>query len=578
MGYTGFGGFSYRGPGGFALAAFRRSKRAKKLYEAALKNRYKPNGKSIEIIGLPSAVFTHITTDSVPGSLTQTTFDTTSRADSAQILLTNSTGGSKIITAAWIRGKPVTRLSDGNRSRASGSPMSIGGKGGAIAGGGYLHDKFVDYERIAQDGDMTFETGNNFVVTAAQVNQLADYYWKLNRTKKHIYSLSLVGFQSWYEPGEWYTLQIGGAGEEEYIDSTVECFDVRCSLAAGGAPSTSVSFREVEENWKFDSNEVARQISAGDFTRRTNQNVVTVAARYYPSYADYYCDGTNDQEEINLAISSLSSVGGCVQLTRGTFNITQTVDLQSNISLRGEGNGTVINFAGASNYSVIRSVGSDPTAASNITNVSVDNMLFTSPNMYHGSDPDGPSYIYMLYTTRYSITNVVIEMPLTYNIRLNTVKEGNITNNRIYCKSSAGAFIYGISLGCVATSYGNIINNNIISNVSSTSRTIAIQVNDSSSLSPTVICNNNINSITDSSSTGYAFGISYTGPRGTIDNNRIENVKSPSATAIGLIIISGSTNVSVTNNYIYNNGLDTGLENTNGNNFTDNGTDTQWAG
>ena len=82
------------------VAKIRRARAAKALYEASLKSKYKPNADSIETIGLQSALFTHITTDSAPGTLTQTTFDTTSQANAAQILLTNSTGDSKVIIAA----------------------------------------------------------------------------------------------------------------------------------------------------------------------------------------------------------------------------------------------------------------------------------------------------------------------------------------------------------------------------------------------------------------------------------------------------------------------------------------------
>lgn len=389
---------------------------ARRLYAAGLKNKYKPNGNAVEVIGLVSGSFTHITTDSVPGTLTQTIFDTTSRADSAQILLTNSTGASKVIISAWIRGKPVTRHSgigvtgSAPASYGSGNTSTTGFGGGGYTQG-FIHDKYVDYEAQARDGDITFETGNNFVVTVDQVNKLADYYWKLNRIKKHIYTLSLMGFQSWYEPGEWYTLQIGGAGEAEYIDSTVECFDVRCSIAAGGAPYTSVSFREVEESWKFDSNETARMIASGGFNRRPSQSVVTVAAQYYSGYADYYCDGTADQTEINAAITYLNQAGGgTVHLAKGNYNTTSAITMLDGIRLEGEGPASCI-VKNCNDYA-ITAVGTSTTSVTDIT-------LAAIKVTRSSSDTNVASLVYYNYVDDSNFDNVTVEDSYSHGIYLN---------------------------------------------------------------------------------------------------------------------------------------------------------------
>ena len=538
------------------------------MYEEALKSKYKPNGKSVEIIGMPSAVFTHLTTDQNPGSLTQTTFDTDSRADSAQILLTNSTGVSRVIIAAWIRGKPVTRYSD---TKAGSIPGAVGGsKGGSR--GGYLHDKFVDYESIAKNGERVFETGNNFTVTADQVNKLADYYWKLNKTKKHIYTLSLVGFQTWYEPGEWYTLQIGGAGQAEYIDSTVECMGVQCSLAAGGAPNTSVAFREVEESWKFDSNEVARQIAAGDFSRRTNSNVVTVAAQYYPGYADYYCDGTDDQEEINGALSYQNHV----HLVAGNYNISTSITMSSGSRLTGEGVNTTITNT-VSGLAMVIATGS---AATYLTNIQVSDIKI------NGTDEAGPVFA-LQFCDGFTISNCVVENAIA-TLLCNPSKNGMFVNNRIVGPSSA---TYNLDTGIIylANYEGqHCANLSIIGNHISDFKTAAwttgfvagICVNDTALTSVVDISNNIIDGLSYASSSAInTYGIYIAdGDRTTVSSNRITRMHSSSGTAYGVYIATGVTGVVSTNNYCFGNGADTGIANTNSNNFKDNGTDTQWAG
>jgi len=538
-----------------AYLANRRAIAAKNLYISARRSTYKPNGKTEEVIGLISGSFTHITTDAVPGTLTQTIFDTTSRADSAQILLTNSTGGSRVIIAAWIRGKAVTRLSGSE---------------------GYLHDKFVDYEMQAKDGDIVYETGNNFVVTADQVNQLADYYWKLNKTKKHIYTLSLVGFQTWYEPGEWYTLQIGGAGEAEYIDSTVECFDVRCSIAAGGAGYTSVSFREVEESWKFDSNEVARMIASGGFNRRPSQSVVTVAAQYYSGYADYYCDGTDDQEEIN---SAAAYANGVVQLTKGDYDISSSITLTDDRMLRGEGAATVLKVSEGS----IKAITAIGTSSTLIQNVTVDNLAV----QYATSLGSLYSSVYLQFVENYCISNVVVKTP--NSIYVEDCRNGFIINNVISQENASliaggggGETVLGIVVDInTITSYSNIVQSNVVRGLKALEGLVGIFVDDDIGFQSCLVSNNKVSDLYIATS-GICLGIANWGGNGNvISSNMVYNCKvgTTSGSVIsGIWIATGSTSVSANNNYSYNNFDDTGIANTNHHNFFDGGTNTQWAG
>lgn len=54
------------------------------------------------------------------------------------------------------------------------------------------------------------------------------------------------------------------------------------------------------------------------------------------------CDGTADQTEINAAITALGATGGAVILLDGTFAITASVTLASNVALVGQGAGTLL--------------------------------------------------------------------------------------------------------------------------------------------------------------------------------------------------------------------------------------------
>jgi hypothetical protein len=273
--------------------------------------KYKPAEKIREIVGIQGTPsFIHLT-DSL--SLASTIFDYTTRADSARILLTNATGGTRILRGAAIRAKLVTKLADTE---------------------GFIHDKFVDYEGIEKNGEIMYELGNDCIVTVAQVNMLADHAWKDNRAKRHMYTVSFPGFCSYFEPGEWYDLHIGAAGEAEYIDSVCECYALRCSHPAGSRPQTSVTFREMVEDWKFDSNETARSIASGQWNREQSGRVVTVASSDHIGDADYYCDGTADQVEILAAIAYLVSTGGgTVRCVGGVFNTAAAIVLDDHITL-----------------------------------------------------------------------------------------------------------------------------------------------------------------------------------------------------------------------------------------------------
>lgn len=57
---------------------------------------------------------------------------------------------------------------------------------------------------------------------------------------------------------------------------------------------------------------------------------------------DYVCDGVDDQIEINQAISSLPDSGGEIHLSRGIFNITNTIYIRKRIKLTGEGKGITL--------------------------------------------------------------------------------------------------------------------------------------------------------------------------------------------------------------------------------------------
>jgi len=63
--------------------------------------------------------------------------------------------------------------------------------------------------------------------------------------------------------------------------------------------------------------------------------------------ADYVCDGTADDVQIQAVIDSLSASGGKIILSEGTFDTTSAIALVDNLVLRGMGKSTSITYSGA---------------------------------------------------------------------------------------------------------------------------------------------------------------------------------------------------------------------------------------
>ena len=71
--------------------------------------------------------------------------------------------------------------------------------------------------------------------------------------------------------------------------------------------------------------------------------------------ADYVCDGTSDEVEIESAIADLPSGGGRVLLMEGTYNISDTIDFASYdyITLEGQGFSTILYLIDSADDDVI---------------------------------------------------------------------------------------------------------------------------------------------------------------------------------------------------------------------------------
>ena len=93
-------------------------------------------------------------------------------------------------------------------------------------------------------------------------------------------------------------------------------------------------------------------------TPRASSLVIASSTSIDKLNADYVCDGTADDVQIQAAIDALASggtygLGGTVTLLEGVYNIATNILIKSNVNLVGQGSGTVLTRASASLSQVI---------------------------------------------------------------------------------------------------------------------------------------------------------------------------------------------------------------------------------
>lgn len=178
------------------------------------------------------------------------------------------------------------------------------------------------------------------------------------------------------------------------------------------------------------------------FARNVRSTSLVVAAPNSLGYwlADYICDGTSDQTEINQAISFLASTGGGkVTLLDGTYTVSGNITLDSRVTLEGQGYGTVIKIVDGRNADVnVIYAGSSKTLAQ-VKNLTLDgNKTNNSSGTQSGVKLDSGS------------SNITVENIEVKNFRNNGFTLAVCNGNRIErCKlhnnDSSGIYTYQVT-------------------------------------------------------------------------------------------------------------------------------------
>ncbi len=90
--------------------------------------------------------------------------------------------------------------------------------------------------------------------------------------------------------------------------------------------------------------------------RQTATLIVAASDSLYPDRADYFCDGTADNVQIQAALNALPLTGGELLLLDGTYNCAASIILDSYQTLRGCGRNTILT-ASAADVDIITATG-----------------------------------------------------------------------------------------------------------------------------------------------------------------------------------------------------------------------------
>ena len=297
----------------------------------------------------------------------------------------------------------------------------------------------------------------------------------------------------------------------------------------------------------YNRSEIDSKISVveggSDEGKRTARFTIgTTQAGWTTADCDYLCDGTNDQEEINAAITALPATGGEIVILDGTYNITAKINVtKDNVSIRGNGNATILkrmynssvkegvitltsrsgckianlqmegnktSYIHNNNYGIYLSSSSDNTVTGNTCNNNYGSGIYLSESSNN--------------TVTYNTCN-----NNNYGIRLSSSNNNTVTGNTCNNGSSSSHGIY-LSESSNNTVTGNTCNNNNRGFYLSSSSNNTITGN---------TCNNNS-----------SYGIYlYSSSDNTVTGNTCNNNSN------GIYLYSSSDNNAITGNICNNN-------------------------
>ncbi len=153
--------------------------------------------------------------------------------------------------------------------------------------------------------------------------------------------------------------------------------------------------------------------------------------------ADFVCDGTADDVEIQAAINSLASVGGKVALSEGKFTVSAaSITPVSNLHMVGQGSSTTVQLVASADGRLISSTGS-------LTNVTFQAITFdgNKANQSNGAARDDLSMLFIQNITRLRFLDCIIQnCRHGAALRMSSCDHTLIANNQFLTNGAGTAF------------------------------------------------------------------------------------------------------------------------------------------
>jgi parallel beta-helix repeat protein len=184
-------------------------------------------------------------------------------------------------------------------------------------------------------------------------------------------------------------------------------------------------------------------------SKRTATRIVAANDSLDTTKADYVCDGSSDEVQINQAITDLAGLGGRVILLEGTFDIGSSILLDDDVTLEGQGFGTVVTtddnirmiYSNAKLWVIVRNLHIVGAGAAHGNNAGIyfedgsDNLIFncliescgTNGIVFDGDD------------NSWAIKNILRDQEL-HGIYLLYADYATIKENRLWENDSEGIF------------------------------------------------------------------------------------------------------------------------------------------
>ena len=176
--------------------------------------------------------------------------------------------------------------------------------------------------------------------------------------------------------------------------------------------------------------------------------------------ADYVCDGTADDVEINEALLRVKTAnGGTVFLSAGNYTLADTIKIPSDVTLAGEGSATKLKFDTSVGDKTMITNDCDYTFAqrhqTGNKNIVVRDMYIDGDKDNRGTGADSIWTVGFNTVENLTIENLTIENGWTAAIRTEFCTYVTIANNRIHNSGDDGIGINEETYNC--SCYGNRI-------------------------------------------------------------------------------------------------------------------------